>query len=196
MKIIVLGVATAFCLGRNGHRVQVVDAAQSSALGTSYANGGQLSYSYTEPLASPSPLPKLPALALGRDPALEIDPALVRWVAAFLRNCTPERELFNMRNVLRLALHSRELLHGPIDEYPINFNRRRSGKLHVYASVDDLEGSMRKLRIKNEMGCAQEILETQACVEREPACRTKTHNRPKTWLGDSYRLLIAARIRR
>lgn len=169
----VVGVATAYCLARRGHSVRVVEGAPSAARGTSFANGGQLSYCYTDPLASPAILPKLPGLALGRDPAFELhpslDPALVRWVAQFLRNCTGERELRNLRNVLRLALHSRDVLHRIVEEHIIDFDFRASGKLHVYADRESLDKVGERVRLKNDCGCAQEILESDACVALEPA---------------------------
>ncbi len=181
MKIIVLGagvvgITTAFCLARRGHSLQVVEGAPTAARGTSFANGGQLSYCYTDPLASPAILPKLPGLALGRDPAFQLqpslDPALIRWVTQFLRNCTGERELRNLRNVLRLALHSREVLHRILAEHDIEFDFRVSGKLHVYADRETVDKADARVRLKNECGCGQQVLDSQSCVEREPALAT------------------------
>ena len=58
MKVIVLGagvvgVATAWYLWRDGHEVTVLERNEGVGLETSFANGGQLSYSYVAPLASP-----------------------------------------------------------------------------------------------------------------------------------------------
>ena len=172
----VVGITTAYCLARRGHSVRVVEGAPSAARGTSFANGGQLSYCYTDPLASPAILPKLPGLALGRDPAFELhpslDPALIRWVTQFLRNCTGERELRNLRNVLRLALHSRKVLHGILAEHEIAFDFRKCGKLHVYEDEDALKKVNERVRLKNDCGCGQEVLDADACLEREPALAT------------------------
>lgn len=169
----VVGITTAYCLARRGYSVRVVEGAPSAARGTSFANGGQLSYCYTDPLASPAILPKLPGLALGRDPAFELhpslDPAMIRWVTQFLRNCTGERELRNLRNVLRLALHSRKVLHGILDEHEIEFDFRRSGKLHVYPDRESLSKVGERVALKNECGCDQVVLDSDACVDREPA---------------------------
>ena len=65
----VVGMATALTLADRGHRVTVVDAARGPGLGTSFANGAQLSYAYTDALASPATLPQIPRLLLGLDPA-------------------------------------------------------------------------------------------------------------------------------
>jgi len=50
----IVGLATAYELRRGGHEVTVVDAAAEVAAGASGGNGGQLSYSYVQPLADPS----------------------------------------------------------------------------------------------------------------------------------------------
>ena len=65
MKVIVLGagvvgLSAAYCLWRDGHQVTIVERNRGVGLETSFANGGQLSYSYVAPLASPSVTPKLP----------------------------------------------------------------------------------------------------------------------------------------
>src|SRR5512140_3577458 len=62
MKILILGagvagVASAWYFWRDGHEVTVLERNSGVALETSFANGGQLSYSYVAPLASPSPIP-------------------------------------------------------------------------------------------------------------------------------------------
>ena len=55
-----------------------------ASLETSFANGGQLSYSYVAPLASPSVIPKIPPWLLRRDSPLrftpELDPDQWRWI--------------------------------------------------------------------------------------------------------------------
>ena len=58
MKVIVLGsgvlgVTTAYLLAQRGHSVTVLERQGKSGAETSYANGGQLSYSHAEPWASP-----------------------------------------------------------------------------------------------------------------------------------------------
>ena len=96
MKVLVLGggvvgLAAAYYLTRDGHEVAVVERNAGVGLETSYANGGQLSYSYVAPLAGPGVLPKIPPWLFRRDaplrfrPALDLAPvALVRRVRARL----------------------------------------------------------------------------------------------------------------
>jgi D-amino-acid dehydrogenase len=55
----VLGITTAYMLEQHGHSVTVVDRRPAAAMETSFANGGQLSYSHAEPWANPAVLPKI-----------------------------------------------------------------------------------------------------------------------------------------
>ncbi|WP_409574701.1 FAD-dependent oxidoreductase [Sphingopyxis sp. PET50] len=86
----VVGMATALVLSDRGHRVTVIDAAGEPGCGCSFANGAQLSYAYTDALASPATLAAFPRLWLARDPAFRFHPGLdrdfLRWSLAFLRS--------------------------------------------------------------------------------------------------------------
>src|SRR3954471_18405773 len=120
MKILVLGagvagVACAYYFWRDGHEVTVLERNAGAALEKSFANGGQLSYSYVAPLASPSVIPKLPPWLLRRDSPLrfkpELDPDQWRWCLEFLAACRQSTADETTRRLLRLAFYSRDLLH-------------------------------------------------------------------------------------
>ena len=91
----VVGVATAYALVRRGARVTLIDREQQPGRGTSFANGAQLSYLYTDALANPGILKRVPGLLLGLEPAFRLkpslDPAYLWWLLQFLRNATPGR---------------------------------------------------------------------------------------------------------
>src|SRR5258706_1868094 len=81
MKVLILGagvagVASAWYFWRDGHEVTVLDRNEGVALETSFANGGQLSYSYVAPLASPSVIPKNSPWLLRRGSPLRLTPEL------------------------------------------------------------------------------------------------------------------------
>ena len=87
----ITGLATAWYLLEDGHEVTVVDKNAGPGLGTSYANGAQLSYSYVAPLAGPGVLPKIPPWLLRRDSPLRFYPAFDfhqwRWLLEFVLAC-------------------------------------------------------------------------------------------------------------
>jgi glycine/D-amino acid oxidase-like deaminating enzyme len=56
----VVGLASAWYLAQKGLQVTLVDRHAEVAQETSFANGGQLSYSYVAPLAEPGVIGKLP----------------------------------------------------------------------------------------------------------------------------------------
>jgi D-amino-acid dehydrogenase len=93
----VIGVTTAYYLSRIGCDVTIVERNSCVAGETSYANGGQLSYSFTDSLAKPDFLLQLPGLLLGRDPGsvLRLNPALAAWGMRFLAQCTRRRAAAN-----------------------------------------------------------------------------------------------------
>ena len=110
----VIGCATAYELARQGHDVNLLDAAQAPGLGTSYANGAQLSYSYVEPFASPATLRALPKLLLSRGSAVRFYPRWDwrQWVwgLQFLRACSARQSLRGTAQLLQLAQASRAAL--------------------------------------------------------------------------------------
>ncbi len=95
MKVLILGagvagVAAAWYLRRDGHEVTLLERNAAVALETSFANGGQLSYSYVAPLASPSVIPKIPPWLLRRDSPLQVR-ARVELGAMALDRVVPRR---------------------------------------------------------------------------------------------------------
>jgi glycine/D-amino acid oxidase-like deaminating enzyme len=61
----VVGMATAYALAQRDIRVTVIEGQESPGLGASFANGAQLSYAYTDALASPAFLSKRQRLFSG-----------------------------------------------------------------------------------------------------------------------------------
>src|SRR5262244_39539 len=111
MKILVLGggvvgLAAAYHFARDGHEVAVVERNHGVGLETSYANGGQLSYSYVAPLAGPGVLPKIPPWLLRRDAPLrfrpEVDVEQWRWILEFLAACNGKVADLTTERLLRL----------------------------------------------------------------------------------------------
>ncbi|MCB1778066.1 MAG: D-amino acid dehydrogenase [Candidatus Competibacteraceae bacterium] len=205
MKILVMGsgiigLASAWYLSQLGYKVLVLDKARGPAEECSFANGGQLSYSYTEPLATPGFLKTLPGLMLSGDRPVAIHPrslpGLIAWSIRFLKECNAERYAENTTHVLRLALHSRETLDALREEMQLDFAYRNSGKLHLYATDAGLKKATRTVILKNRYGCAQQVLDPEQCLECEPALGA-IRNRiaggifsPLDASGDAYRFSL------
>ncbi|HET7131331.1 MAG TPA: D-amino acid dehydrogenase [Gammaproteobacteria bacterium] len=184
MKVLVLGagvagVAAAWYLWKDGHEVTVLERNDAVALETSFANGGQLSYSYVAPLASPSVIPKIPPWLLRRDSPLKFVPEWSteqwRWIAAFLAACNQRRSDVTTQRLLRLAFYSRSLMHELVAGHALEFDYVQNGKLVVHTDAGSFEAARRLLAYQRELGAQQEALDAERTVEAEPALGSMKH---------------------
>jgi D-amino-acid dehydrogenase len=169
----VIGLSSAYYLNRAGHQVTVVDRRTQVAGETSAGNGGQLSYSYVAPLAGPGVISKLPRWLIRRDSPVRFRPKLSieqwRWCWQFLLACTRERSELTTRKLLSLSFLSRTLLHELIDAEPsLDFDFVRSGKLVVHREASAMHSALRLLEFQRSLGCEQQALSADACIELEP----------------------------
>lgn len=178
MKVLVLGagvagVACAYYFWRDGHAVTVLERNSGVALETSFANGGQLSYSYVAPLASPSVIPKIPPWLLRRDSPLRFRPELDleqwRWIVEFLAACNAETADRTTERLLRLAFYSRDLMHELVRTHTLDFDYVQNGKLVVHTDPQSYESAKRLMEYQRTLGAEQQALDPKACVEIEPA---------------------------
>lgn len=178
MKVIILGagvagVASAWYFWRDGHEVTVLERNAGVALETSFANGGQLSYSYVAPLASPSVIPKIPPWLLRRDSPLRFRPALDpdqwRWCLEFLAACNAGTADLTTQRLLRLAFYSRELMHELVGAHVLDFDYVQNGKLVVHTDAHSFDSAKRLMGFMGTLGAEQEALDPARCVAIEPA---------------------------
>jgi D-amino-acid dehydrogenase len=178
MKVLILGsgvigVTTAYVLASRGHEVQVIDRQTTSGAETSFANGGQLSYSHAEPWANPAVLKKLPKWLLHEDSPLifrlRADPQMVAWGMKFLRNCTQERADANCLTMLRLGLYSRLKFKEIREQSGIGFDYLNKGILHLYGTQKDLDYGVHHAQFQSPYGCDQTVLTAQEAIAMEPA---------------------------
>ncbi|HET9577136.1 MAG TPA: FAD-dependent oxidoreductase, partial [Usitatibacter sp.] len=178
MKILVLGagvagVACAWYLWRDGHEVTVLERNEAVALETSFANGGQLSYSYVAPLASPSVIPKIPPWLLRRDAPLRFTPELDaqqwRWILEFLAACNGRTADLATERLLRLSFYSRDLMHELVSSEALDFDYVQNGKLVVHTERESFESARRLMAFQASLGCEQQALDAAETVALEPA---------------------------
>lgn len=165
----VIGVTTAYYLSQAGCTVTVIDRATEVADGASRANGGQLSYSFTDALAKPEFITQLPSLLAGRDTGSRVRfaPAMLPWGLRFLAQCTSKRAKQNTLAVLQTAMRSARLLQSMRETLPFDFSHRSAGKLVLLSSDKSLRAAEASSQLKNEHGCETEILTASEAIKLE-----------------------------
>lgn len=180
MKVIVLGAGvigttSAWYLAQAGHEVLVVDRQSQPGLETSFANGGQISVSHSEPWANPTaPLQIL--RWLGREDApLLFRPRLDReqwlWGVRFLLECLPARARTNTAQALALAIYSREQLHDLRRETGIAYDAQTRGILHLYEDRREFAHARAQVDFLNSRGLDLALKTPEECVAIEPALK-------------------------
>ncbi|MQW87898.1 D-amino acid dehydrogenase [Sinorhizobium saheli] len=168
----VVGMTTAYVLASRGHKVTVIDAGSAPAeRGASFGNGAQLSYAFSDPLASPSLVANLPKYLFGRDPAFRLTPTMSPkfwgWSLRFLANSSRSSFERNTIEVLKLAMESRRAFSNLSGRF--NFDHRSAGKLNLYSNHMALRNAEALSQLKNRYGADQKILTPNEAIEREPA---------------------------
>lgn len=164
MKIIVvgaglIGVSSAYFLAREGFDVTVVEKSSHPAMGTSFANGGQISVCYSEPWASMSNLRKMISW-LGKEdspilfkPSLQLEQWL--WGVQFLWQCLPFNNRHNIKELIGLSLYSRNTLQEMRKELgdKLSYNHLTKGILTVYSSSEDFIKGQQDAHFMSQFGC-------------------------------------------
>lgn len=191
MKVIVLGagvigVTSAWFLAKAGHEVTVIERAQEPARETSYANGGQISVCHAEPWANPkAPWKTLQWLGEEDAPLLfrfKFDWNQWRWGLRFLQQCTPERARFNLQNLVRLGLFSRDTLQAVRGELGLSYDERTEGILHYYTDEADFNAAIPAAALMREVGLDRQVKSAAECLAIEPALK---HSR-RPIVGGTY----------
>ena len=197
----VVGMASAYALARQGAAVTVIDAREGPGLETSFANGAQLSYAYTEALASPDLLRHAPKILLGLDPAIRLrpslDPGQWAWLLAFLRNASGHRFCRNTLAGLELGLESRAAMAALQARHALDFGHAAIGKLHLHAGSESLAAARAMVELKRGHGAVQEVLSASEAIALEPALDGRRHPlagaiwSPQEAVGDPHRFCCA-----
>jgi D-amino-acid dehydrogenase len=163
----VVGLTSAWWLAQAGYDVSVLERAPEVGSGSSYGNGGQLSYRYVSPLADEGvPLKALQWMFQDTGPLHfrpEADLRQYRWLASFLAHCRADVNRKTTAKLLELGELSRQGMKQLEVVVPLDkFDWRDAGKLVVYRSRDVFEKAAGKPG-------AGEIWSPADCAAREPA---------------------------
>lgn len=168
----VIGVTTAYYLRRAGHDVTVIDRRSGPALETSYANAGQISWTYATPWMAPEvPWNALRWMLQRRPPLVlrpRLDPALWRWLALALLNCSAPRFQRNKDRLMRLARYSHACLEALRKETGIAYDGAAGGFLQLFRDPRALASAARAAAAPARWNVRFEVLDREGCVRVEP----------------------------
>ena len=169
----IIGVTSAYFLARQGFRVTVVDRQDGAGLETSFANGGLVTPSMSDPWAAPGlPLKLLKWMGREDSPFLirpSAIPGLMSWGLGFLRNCREATWRRNTATILRLAGYSQRVLRALTEETGLAYDRQSLGTLRLFRDAPALEAALQCADMLGQLGVAYRRLEPADCVELEPA---------------------------
>jgi D-amino-acid dehydrogenase len=173
----IVGLCTAWPLRQAGFEVTVFERHEGVALEASQGNAGVIAPGYVTPWAAPGmPAKILSYLLKAESPVLfrpTASPALWRWIARWLGECTLERYRLNKSRMQRLAFYSRDRLHALRTELHID-DGRRQGYLQLMRSASDMSLAAPAIALLQEGGIEHHLLDATACRVLEPALSSDT----------------------
>ena len=184
MKVLVLGsgvvgTSIAYYLARNGHEVQVLDRQSGPALETSFANAGEVSPGYSAPWAGPGvPVKAIKWMLMTHSPLVIwplLDPAMWRWGAAMLANCTARAYALNKSRMVPIAEYSRDCLKALRAETGIAYDDRAQGTLQLFRTQKQLDGIGGDVEVLKQYGVPFEVLDRDGFCRVEPALKLTQH---------------------
>ena len=166
----VVGLTSAWWLLEAGYGVTLLERAPEVGTGTSYSNGGQLSYRYVSPLADAGvPLKALQWMFQEHGPLRfkpQLDPHQWRWLASFLANCRADVNRRMTNKLLELGELSRRSMAQLAPTVPLDsFEWRDAGKLVVYRTRKAFEAAT----ARPDSAGTRQVWSAAECVAREPA---------------------------
>ncbi len=169
----VIGMTTAYYLSREGNDVTVIDRQPGAGLETSFANGGLVTPSMSDPWAAPG-LPLKLLRWIGREDApfllrAKAIPGLMRWGLEFLVNCSESIWRRNARAVLRISTYGQSELDILTTQTGITYDRVEAGTLRVFRDQQSMDAAHYAADMLDELGVEFTPLDSAGCVSREPA---------------------------
>jgi D-amino-acid dehydrogenase len=180
MKVVVLGsgvigVSVAYELAKAGHEVEVIDRQSGPALETSFGNAGEVSPGYSSPWAGPGvPVKAIKWLLMKHSPLVIrplLDPAMWRWGAAMLANCTERAYALNKSRMVPIAEYSRDRLKLLRAETGIAYDDRAQGTLQLFRTQAQMDGIAKDVEVLQQYKVPFEVLDRAGFVAVEPALK-------------------------
>ncbi len=166
----VTGITTAYALALRGYDVTVLDRNRDPAMGTSYANGGQLSASNAEVWTTAATILKGIKWMMRRDAPLLVNPwpswHKYSWMAEFVGQIPNYRR--NTVDTVRLAIIAQKHLTRIAETEGIEFHRENTGILHLYRAKAGFDHAMQVNELLSEGGLDRKAVTPEEMRAIEP----------------------------
>ena len=173
----IIGVTTAYELGRDGHEVTVFERRGAAAEETSFANAGIVAPGYVTPWAMPGMPRKVIGQMLRRHASVRIglplSAAELTWIWKWYRSCTIERYLANRTHMRRLAFYSRARMLAIRTDLRLEYDRS-NGYMVLLRTERDRTQAQPGLQLLRDAGVAFRQLEPDQARLVEPALNADT----------------------
>jgi D-amino-acid dehydrogenase len=169
----VVGVTTAYYLAKSGHEVTVLEKESEVATLASAGNAGLIAPGHSFAWASPTAPKELLRSLTVEDTALRVNPfkapGMASWGLKFLRECNAERAERNTLVKLRLAQYSQRMLDEIATTERIDYFDIHEGLLYLYRDPKRFEAGIKKMKLVQDHGQKQDVLDADGVAEAEPA---------------------------
>lgn len=171
----IIGLTSALRLAQTGYLVTIIEQENTPCQVTSKANAGQLLYDRIGAMGSPGFLRGLPKTLRDRDQGVHIsglaNPAKWPWAGAFLRQCTTGAWQRNTAALLEIAKRSRAAMDEVCNQYQIDFDWQKPGKLVLHRSQGALSSASAVAGFQAGFGGRHQVLSAKECIAQEPALK-------------------------
>ena len=184
MKVLILGggvigVSSAYFLAKQGHDVSVVERQRGVALETSHANAGQISYSYSSPLAAPEVPLKTVGWLLSKHSPLVINPKMsidkFKFIYRMLKNCNHKSYKINKLRMVRVSNYSKKCLSEIERDTGIEYEQKKQGFLQIFRTNKQILNSKKDTALLEQFGVKYKPLNTDECIDIEQGLRHIKH---------------------
>lgn len=169
----IAGITAAYWLARKGIAVTVYESERHHAMGTSHANGAQLSVCNAGVWNTWPMVLKGLKWMFSKDAPFHVspvpDPAKMSWLLGFLYHTANGSANRRTVELVRMALSSRVALAEMYSREGIVFEHVRRGILHIYRNHRDLDAAMTQRDLMESAGCEWDALDAERCIGMEPA---------------------------
>jgi D-amino-acid dehydrogenase len=104
-----------------------------------------------------------------------LDPAMWRWGAMMLANCTARAYAVNKSRMVPIAEYSRDCLKALRADTGIAYDERAQGTLQLFRTQKQLDGTAKDIEILRQYGVPYELLDRVGFVRAEPGLTATQH---------------------